>query len=75
MSFVSLEFIIFAALVVPLFFWMRQNLRWLLLLGASYLFYAYWQPIYLLLILFLHISGLHRGASIGARGGGRNLEA
>ena len=52
MSFVSIEFIAFAALVIPLFFWMRQNLRWLLLLGASYVFYAYWQPSYVLLILF-----------------------
>lgn len=52
MSFVSLEFIVFASLVIPLFFWLRQNLRWLLLLGASYLFYAYWQPSYILLILF-----------------------
>ena len=52
MSFVSIEFIIFAALVIPLFFWFRQNVRWLLLLAASYLFYAYWQPSYILLILF-----------------------
>ncbi len=52
MSFTSTEFIIFALVVIPLFFLMRQNLRWLLLLAASYLFYAYWQPTYILLILF-----------------------
>ena len=52
MSFVSTEFVVFAALVIPMFFRMRQSLRWLLLLSASYCFYAYWQPSYILLILF-----------------------
>ena len=52
MSFISIEFILFAALVVPLYFWMRFRLRWLLLLGASYVFYAYWKPEYVLLIVF-----------------------
>lgn len=52
MSFVSTEFILFAAIVVPLFFMVRKRLRWALLLVASYIFYAYWQPSYVLLILF-----------------------
>jgi len=52
MSFVSIEFITFAALVIPLFFLMRQSWRWLFLLGASYCFYAFWQLSYILLILF-----------------------
>ncbi|MCY3779745.1 MAG: MBOAT family protein [Chloroflexi bacterium] len=52
MSFVSTEFLIFAAVVISLFFRVRQNMRWLLLLAASYFFYAYWQPSYVLLILF-----------------------
>ena len=52
MSFVSTEFIIFALLVIPIFFMLGQKRRWLLLLVASYCFYAYWMPSYLLLILF-----------------------
>jgi len=52
MSFVSTEFIIFALLVIPIFFMLGQRRRWLLLLVASYCFYAYWMPSYLILILF-----------------------
>ena len=52
MSFISFEFILFAALVIPLYFRLRFRLRWLLLLGASYIFYANWRPGYVLLIVF-----------------------
>ena len=52
MSFISFEFILFATLIVPLYFRLRFRLRWVLLLGASYVFYAYWKPGYVLLIVF-----------------------
>lgn len=52
MSFVTPEFIAFAAIVVPLYFLLKQQRRWLFLLAASYFFYAYWQPSYVLLIIF-----------------------
>ncbi len=52
MSFISIEFMLFAAIVAPLYFWLRFRLRWILLLGASYFFYAYWNPGYVLLIVF-----------------------
>ena len=51
--------------VLPL----RFRLRWVLLLGASYVFYAYWKPGYVMLIVFstvvdyLVALGLQRAAS------------
>ncbi|MCY4061444.1 MAG: MBOAT family protein [Chloroflexi bacterium] len=52
MSFISTEFIVFATIVVVVFFCTTQRLRWLLLLLSSYYFYAFWNPSYLLLIIF-----------------------
>lgn len=52
MSFISTEFIAFLAIVVVVFFRTTQRLRWLLLLRSSYCFYAFWNPNYLLLIIF-----------------------
>lgn len=52
MSFTSPEFVIFFAVVIPLFFLIRHRWRWILLLAASYLFYAYGMAYYLPLIMF-----------------------
>lgn len=52
MSFISTEFIVFATLILVVFFFTSQRLRWLLLLVSSYYFYAFWNPRYLLLIVF-----------------------
>lgn len=52
MSFISLEFIIFFCIVLPSFFLVRHNLRWILLLAVSYFFYAYGNIQYLPLIMF-----------------------
>ena len=52
MSFISTEFIVFATLIIVVFFVTTQRLRWLLLLVSSYYFYAFWNPGYLLLIVF-----------------------
>ena len=52
MSFISTEFIVFVTIVVVVFFRTTQRLRWLLLLLSSYYFYAFWNPSYLLLIIF-----------------------
>lgn len=53
MSFISPEFVIFAALVLPLFFGTGQRWRWLFLLAASYFFYAYGGVQYLPLIVLV----------------------
>lgn len=50
MSFVSLEFTIFFAIVCAIYFLIRHSLRWVLLLVAGYIFYGAWNPYYLLLI-------------------------
>ncbi len=51
MSFVSLEFLLFFTAVVALYFVLRPGWRVGFLLVASYLFYAYWNAYYLVLIL------------------------
>jgi alginate O-acetyltransferase complex protein AlgI len=52
MSFVSPEFILFSVIVCALYFAIPYRFRWLLLLIASYIFYAYWNAWYILLIVF-----------------------
>lgn len=51
MSFISPDYVVFFAVVVPLFFVIPQRSRWVLLLAASYLFYGYVNPWYLPLIV------------------------
>lgn len=51
MSFVSIEFLGLFAIVVPLYYALPQRLANLLLLGASCVFYGYWYPPYLILLL------------------------
>ena len=50
MLFNSLEFVYFFPLVAFFYFWLPQKSRWLLLLVASYYFYASWQIQYAVLI-------------------------
>lgn len=52
MLFNSLEYIVFLPLVVAAYFALPQRHRWILLLTASYYFYACWKAEYLLLIVF-----------------------
>lgn len=50
MSFISPEYVLFFAVVVPLFFVIPARWRWAWLLLSSYVFYAYGSASYLLLI-------------------------
>ncbi len=52
MSFISIEFIIFAFIVFPLYFLLPARRRWILLLIASYIFYAFSRASYIFLIAF-----------------------
>ncbi len=52
MTFTSPEFVIFFSAFVPLYFATAHRYRWVLLLLASYFFYAYGSGIYVVLILF-----------------------
>jgi D-alanyl-lipoteichoic acid acyltransferase DltB (MBOAT superfamily) len=51
MIFTSPEFVIFFAVVIPLYFFVPHRFRWILLLVASYFFYAYGNIQYLPLII------------------------
>ena len=52
MLFNSIEFPIFLVIVFALFWLIPNKFRWVLLLGASYYFYMYWNPKLVFLILF-----------------------
>jgi alginate O-acetyltransferase complex protein AlgI len=51
-TFVSVEFGLLLGFCLACYFWLPSRGRLLLLLAASYLFYAYWKPWYAVLILF-----------------------
>lgn len=51
MLFNSIEFLLFFPAVALAYFAAPHRLRWVLLLGASYVFYMAWEPAYALLLL------------------------
>lgn len=51
MLFNSFEFLVFFPLVTILFFVLPHRLRWLILLAASCVFYMYFIPVYILILL------------------------
>lgn len=52
MLFTSLEYIIFLPIIVILYYLISVKYKWILLLVASYYFYAAWDPRYIFLIIF-----------------------
>jgi alginate O-acetyltransferase complex protein AlgI len=66
MLFNSLDFLIFFPVVVAIYFATPHRVRWILLLAASYYFYASWKPEYLLLIIFSTL--VDYGAALGMGG-------
>jgi alginate O-acetyltransferase complex protein AlgI len=50
MTFASLEFAALLVITFSLYYFLPQRFRMLLLLAASYAFYAYWNPVYAILI-------------------------
>jgi D-alanyl-lipoteichoic acid acyltransferase DltB (MBOAT superfamily) len=65
-KFNSIQFLVFFPLVAIVFFSVPHRWRWALLLGASYLFYASWNPEYIVVLLTITAIGYW---------GGRLLEA
>ena len=57
MKFNSIEFLVFFPLVALAFFSIPHRWRWSLLLGASYLFYARWNPEYIIVLLTMTAIG------------------
>ncbi|MBN2828693.1 MAG: MBOAT family protein [Candidatus Cloacimonetes bacterium] len=51
MLFNSLEFILFLPIVLVLYFLTPHKVKWGLLLAVSFLFYSFWKPEYLILII------------------------
>lgn len=51
MQFQSFEFLLFLPIVVVVYFLTAVRYRWVWLLAASYFFYSFWNPFYLLLII------------------------
>ncbi len=65
MLFNSFEFLIFLPVTVVLYYLLPWRTRWILLLAASYLFYASFDPKYLLLIFFTTITTWYTGGRMG----------
>ena len=57
MKFNSIEFLVFFPLIALAFFSIPHRWRWPLLLGASYLFYASWNPKYITVLLMMTAIG------------------
>src|SRR5438309_633511 len=53
MNFITLPFLIFISVVVPVFYLLPQKYKNFFLLAASYFFYAYWSCLYLALLVLL----------------------
>lgn len=51
MSFTSLTFLAFLAIVIIVNYCLPQKYRWIFLLAASYYFYLNWQPVYAILLI------------------------
>ena len=64
MLFNSLEFLLFLPLVVLTYYLLPNRFRWVLLLGASYFFYMYWNPVFIILIVLSTIVDYIAGISI-----------
>lgn len=61
MKFNSIQFLVFFPLVATAFFLIPHRWRWGLLLGASYLFYASWNPKYIVVLLAVTALGYVSG--------------
>lgn len=71
MLFNSFEFLIFFVVVTGLYFILPQNLRWLMLLIASCIFYMFFIPVYILIlaatIIIDYFAGIYIERSEGAK--------
>lgn len=66
MKFNSIQFLIFFPLVAFAFFSIPHRWRWFLLLGASYLFYASWNPKYIVVLLAMTAIGYLGGCLLAS---------
>ncbi len=66
MTFTSPEFVLFFAAFVPIYFATAYRFRWIVLLIASYFFYAYGSGIYVVLIVFSTLVDYTAARAMGA---------
>lgn len=66
MSFISVEYILFFCVVLPLYFALPYRFRWAHLLLASYFFYAYSNGWYTLVIIFSTLADYYLARKISA---------
>ena len=66
MLFNSIEYLIFLPVVVALYYAIKPNWRWLLLLMASYFFYMCWKPEYIILIMVSTMVDYWAGLKMGS---------
>jgi len=60
-QFNSIQFLLFFPVVTIAYFIIPQKWRWILLLGASYLFYLSWHPKYIVILLAVTVIGYLSG--------------
>lgn len=65
MLFNSLEFLLFFPIVLILFFYLSERLKWIFLLIASYIFYMSWKWEYIILILISTMVDYWAGLKMG----------
>ena len=61
----TFDFLVFFSVVTSLYFFLPHHYRWAFLLGASYVFYGYWNVRYLLIILTSTLVDYLVGIKIG----------
>src|SRR5262245_23619219 len=64
MSFISVEYIVFFAIVIPLYFMTPFRWRWALLFIASCIFYMAWRAEYILVILLIALIDFYAARAI-----------
>ncbi|HWJ93040.1 MAG TPA: MBOAT family O-acyltransferase [Flavisolibacter sp.] len=64
MLFNSLEFFVFFLIVIPLYFLLPHRFRWVMLIIASSIFYMYFKPVYILILVFTIIIDYFAGMAI-----------
>jgi D-alanyl-lipoteichoic acid acyltransferase DltB (MBOAT superfamily) len=74
MSFNSFVFAVFAPIVILLYFSLRGRSRLILLLAASYLFYAWWDWRFVSLLVFSSVIDYHLGIGIEEARGNRSKQ-
>jgi alginate O-acetyltransferase complex protein AlgI len=64
MLFNSIEFVLFLPIVIILYYLVPKKYRWILLLGASYIFYMYWKVEYIFLIAISTLIDYYAGLKL-----------